>query len=69
MEVEPSMQYCRTFFKDSFETHKTFPRSIITEFEYIVDVQNHEFHHHHEFQNSFFKLLNNAGKNVNKILQ
>ena len=31
-----------TFFKDSFETYKTFPWCIITEFECKVDVGNHK---------------------------
>ena len=38
---------------DSFETYKTFSRCIITEFECIVDVQNHEFGWV-GFQNRFF---------------
>ena len=43
---------------DLFETYKTFPRCIITEFECIVDVQNHEFGWI-RFQNRVFKLSNN----------
>ena len=43
MVVERSMQYCRKDLQDSFETYKTFPRCIITEFEWKVDFQNHEF--------------------------
>ena len=43
---------------NSFEAYKTFPRCIITEFECIVDVQNHEFGRV-RFQNQFFfKLFN-----------
>ena len=38
-----SMQCCGQILWDSFETYKTFPRYIITEFECKVDVQNHEF--------------------------
>ena len=34
------MQCCGQILKDSFETYKTFPRWIITEFECKVDVQN-----------------------------
>ena len=43
MVVKLSMQYCGQIFYDSFETYKTFPWYIITEFERKVDVQNHEF--------------------------
>jgi len=35
------MQYCGQIL--SFETYKTYPRCIITEFECKVNVQNHEF--------------------------
>ena len=45
--VKLSMQYCELIFKDSFETYKTFPRCIVTEFEWV------------RFQNRVFKLLNN----------
>ena len=41
------------FFKDSFETYKTCPLCIITEFECKVYVQNHEFGWV-RFQNRFF---------------
>ena len=41
--VKLSMQCFGQILQDSFETYKTFPQCIITEFEYIVDVQNHEF--------------------------
>ena len=41
--VKLSMQCCGHILQDSFETYKTFTRCIITEFECIVDVQNHEF--------------------------
>jgi len=40
--IKLSMQHCGQILKDSFETYKTFPRFIITEFERKVDVQNHE---------------------------
>ena len=40
--VKLSMQCCGQIPQDSFETYKTFPRCIITEFECIVDIQNHE---------------------------
>ena len=52
---------------DLFETYKTFPRCIITEFECIVDVQNHEFGWV-RFQNRVFKLLNNDDENYTKKL-
>ena len=42
-----------THFQDSFETYKTFPQCVITEFEYKVDVQNNEFGWV-RFQNRFF---------------
>ena len=58
MGVELSMQYCGQILKDSFETYKTFPRCMITEFKCIVDVQIHEFGWL-RFQDRFFKLLNN----------
>ena len=41
---------------DLFETYKTFPRFIITEFECIVDVQNHEFEWV-RLQNRFSKFM------------
>ncbi len=47
-----------TFFKDSFETYKTFLKSIIIELERKVDVQNHKFEWV-RFQNRFF--LQNPG--------
>ncbi len=40
--VELSMLCCGQILKDSFKTYKSFPRSIITEFKSIFDVQNHE---------------------------
>ena len=49
-----SMQCCGQILQDSFEIYKIFPRCIITEFECIVDVQNHEFGWV-RFQNRFFK--------------
>ena len=60
------MQCCRKILKDSFETYKTFPRCIITEFECIADVQNREFGKV-RFQNCFFLLLNNDDEKYNKI--
>ena len=45
------MQCCGQILLYSFETYKTFPRCIITEFERKVDVLNHEFGWEH-FQNS-----------------
>ena len=39
--VKLSVPCCGQILWDSCETYKTFPRCIITEFEYIVDV--HEF--------------------------
>ena len=56
--VKLSVQCCGQILKVSFETYKTFPRCIITEFERKVDVQNHEFWWVH-FQNRFFKSLIN----------
>ena len=53
MVVELGMQCCGQILWDSFETYQTFPRCIITEFECIVDVQNHEFGWT-RFQNLFF---------------
>ena len=41
--VKLSMQCCGQILQGSFETYKTFPQCIISEFEYIVDAQNHEF--------------------------
>jgi len=61
MVVELSMQYCRHLFYDSFETPKTFPQSIITEFECKVDVKNYEFGWV-GFQNRFLFLMNNDEK-------
>ena len=40
--VELGMQCCGKILSDSFETNKTFPRCIITEFKSKIDVQNHE---------------------------
>jgi len=37
------MQCCGQILLDSFETYKTFPRCISTEYERKVDVLNHEF--------------------------
>ena len=65
MVVERSMQYCRKDLQDSFETYKTFPRCIISEFEWKVDVQNHEFGWV-RFQNRFFLLLNNDDEKYSK---
>ena len=36
------VSFVESFFSDSNETYKTFPRCIITEFECKVDVQNRE---------------------------
>ena len=53
------MQCCEQILKRLFETYKTFTRCIITEFECLVNVQNHEFGWV-RFQNKLFlKLLNN----------
>ena len=41
--VKLSMQCCGQILLDSFKTYKTCPRCIITEFECIVNIQNHEF--------------------------
>jgi len=38
--VELSIQYCRKLLEASFETYKTFERSVNTEFERKFDVQN-----------------------------
>ena len=65
MVVELKMQYCGKTFQKSFETYKTFPRCIITEFERKVDVQNHQFEWV-RFQNRFFKSLNNDDEKGNK---
>ena len=43
MVVELRMQYCDEIIKDSFETYKTFPGCLVTEFEWKVGVKNHEF--------------------------
>ena len=51
--IKLSMQCCGQILWDSFETYETFPRCIISEFECIVDVQNHEFGWV-RFQNQFF---------------
>ena len=56
--VKLRMQCCGKILQDSIEIYKTFPRCIITEFECIVDVHNHEFGWV-RFQNRFLKLLNN----------
>jgi len=48
------MQCCGQILKVSYET---FPRCIITEFECIVDVQNHEFVRI-RFQNRFLIIKN-----------
>ena len=52
----------RQFVSDSFETYQTFKRSIITEFEGKVDVQNDQFGWI-RLRIVFFKLLNNDDKN------
>ena len=41
--VEQSMQCCGQILQDSFETYKTFKRSVNPEFERKVDVQNRTF--------------------------
>ena len=38
--VELSIQYCRKLLAASFDTYKTFERSVNSEFERKVDVQN-----------------------------
>ena len=38
--VELSIQYCRKLLEASFETYKTFERSVNPEFERKFDVQN-----------------------------
>ena len=53
MVVELSMQHCGQILSDSFETFKTFKRSINIEFERKVDVQNHLFEWT-RFENCFF---------------
>ena len=50
-----------TFFKDSFETYKTFPWCIITEFECKLDVGNHKLVGY-VFRIGFFKLFDNDDK-------
>ena len=59
--VKLSMQCCGQILQDSFETYKTFYRSVNPEFERKVDVQNRTFGWI-RFQNFFFKLLNNEDK-------
>ena len=54
--VELSMQCCGHILSDSFETYKTLPRCIITEFERKVDVQNPEFGWV-RFQNRYFLII------------
>ena len=58
MVVELSMQYCKKSFLKSFDTQKTFPRCMITEFERKVDVQNHQFGWV-RFENRFLKKIIN----------
>ena len=56
--VEQSMQCCEKLLQDSFETYKTFLRSVNPEFERKFDVQIPTFGGI-RFQNRFFELLNN----------
>ena len=55
------MQCCGHILQDSFDTKKTFLRSVNPEFERKVDVQNRTFGWT-RFKNFFFKLLNNDKK-------
>ena len=57
MVVELRMQYCGEI-QDSFETYKTFYKSIITVYERKVDVQTQYFWVDTFSEMVFFKLLN-----------
>ena len=54
MVVELRLQYSRQIFSDLFETYKTFERSIITDFDDKVYVQNYQSGRI-RFENRFFK--------------
>ena len=53
------MQYCGKLLAASFETSKTFERSVNPEFERNFDVQNFYFGGGYVFRISFLKLFNN----------
>ena len=50
------LQCCGQILQDIFETYKTFPQCIKTEFDFIVNV----------FRIGFFKLLNNDDEKFSK---
>ena len=57
--VKLTMHCCGQILLDSFETYNSFPRCIISQFECIVDVQNHEFRWVRFKNRVFLLLLNN----------
>ena len=66
--VELSMQYCQKLLAASFETYKTFERSVNSEFERKVDVQNSWIADGHLTEWVFFKLLINDGIKCKEVI-